>query len=190
MLDPLGVGHARDLRNTRRRLVDRDDAVDASVVVRTFELVRLDLLAEVRRDQAVVLDDASIHVDDVECAVRTSTEVDRTEPLVGRSNEVSLRVRIAAYDAAVLRGQDLPLHEVAYRLRNEGVAIELGQQVAAVDPWAARRRELEEPAVAQLAGRLTSARDPRRLVNGPDRFVRRDVDVGALEARIVRIALQ
>src|SRR3954470_3520023 len=144
MLDPLNIRHAPDLRNTRRRLLDRDDAVDASVVVGAFELVRLDLLAEVRRDQAVVLDDAAIHVDDVECAVRTGTEVDRTEPLVGRSDEVGLRVRIAPQNAAVLRGQDLPLHEVAYRLRNEGVAIELGQQVAAVDPWAARRRELEE----------------------------------------------
>src|SRR6185436_7365914 len=169
MLDPLRVRHTRDLRNARRRLVDRDDAVDASVVVGAFELVRLDLLTEVGRDQAVVLDDAAIHVDDVECAVRTGTEVDRTEPLVGRSNEVSLRVRIAAHDAAVLRGQDLPLHEVAYWLRDKGVAIELGQQIAAVDPRAARRRELEEPAVAQLAGGLTAARDPRRLVHGPDR---------------------
>src|ERR1044072_4033403 len=110
MLDPLGVRHARDLRNTRCRLVDRDDAVDASVVVGGFELVRLDLLTEGRRYQTVVLDDAAIHVDDVERAVRPGAEVDRTKPLVGRGDEVSLRVRIAAYDAAVLRGQDLPLH--------------------------------------------------------------------------------
>src|SRR6476646_3157689 len=120
MFDPLNVRHARDLRNTRRRLVDRHDTVDASVVVRAFELVRFDLLTEVRRDQAMVLDDAAIHVDDVERAVRTGSEVDRTEALVGRSNEVSLRVRIAPHHAAVLRGQDLALHEVAYWLRNEG----------------------------------------------------------------------
>src|SRR5262249_39190908 len=151
------------------------------------ELVRFDLLTKVRRDQAVVLNDAAIHVDDVERAVRTGTEVDWTEPLVGRGDEVSLRVRIAAHDAAVRRGQDLPLHQVAYRLRDEAVAIDLGQQLAAVAPRAARRRELEELAVAQLAGGLTAASDPRRLVHRPDRFIRRDVDVGALKARIVRI---
>src|SRR4026209_1356223 len=104
MRAPRRVRRARDLRNTRRRLVNRDDAVDASVVVGAFELVRLDLLTEVRGDQAVVLDDATIHVEDVERAVRTGAEVDRTEPLVGRGDEVSLSVRIAAHDAAALRG--------------------------------------------------------------------------------------
>jgi hypothetical protein len=76
-------------RRGRRRRVDRHDTIDAAVLVGPFELVRLDLLAQVRRNQAVMLDDAAVHVDDVERAIRTGPEVHRTEALVRRGNEIS-----------------------------------------------------------------------------------------------------
>ncbi len=57
-------GHARI---TLRPLMD--DAVDAAVARRAFQVARQDLIAQVLGDVALVLNDPVIHVDDVEQAV-------------------------------------------------------------------------------------------------------------------------
>src|SRR4029453_9775253 len=81
---PLRAREPPDLGHAGRGPVGRHDTVDAAEVGRSFELGRFDLLAQVRRNQAVMLDDAAVHVADVERAIGTGREVYRTEALVRR----------------------------------------------------------------------------------------------------------
>ncbi len=73
-----------------RRLVHH--APDAAVPDRLFELARHDLIAQVLGDVTAVLDDAAIHVDNVERAVGRGRQVDRTEALVGGREEFAALV--------------------------------------------------------------------------------------------------
>ena len=73
-----------------RRVVD--DPEDPPLVNRRLQLAFDDVVAQVLGHVGHVLDDAVVHVDDVERAVRGSREVDGTEPLVGRGQELRLVV--------------------------------------------------------------------------------------------------
>jgi hypothetical protein len=73
-----------------------------------------------------VLEQAVVHVDDVERAVGAVVAVDRAETLVGRGDELFFDVRVVARDAAVrLFLQHGAADEVGARLADEGVAGEL-----------------------------------------------------------------
>jgi len=60
-----------------------DDAIDAAVRGWLLELVLDDVIAEVLRDIGALLDDAAVHVDDVERAVGSIREPHWPETFVG-----------------------------------------------------------------------------------------------------------
>ena len=77
-----------------RRVVHH--AIDAPVAARPIELARQDLVAQIFRDVCHVLDDAAIHVDDVERAVRARTR-DSPAGTARRSTPGTLPLRYAFF---------------------------------------------------------------------------------------------
>ncbi len=88
------VVHPRHRRTAvaRRRLVHH--AIDAAEPGRQLEIALFDLIAEIFGDVAPLLNDAAVHVDDIERAVRGVAQIDGAEPLVGGREEVGFRVRL------------------------------------------------------------------------------------------------
>ena len=89
-----------------------------------------------------MLEDAAIHVDDVDRPVRPGGQVDRPEALVGGDQELAAAVLrgvgVAARDAPILLLQLAEVHHVAAWLADEGAAAEaFGEARAAVDQRAA-----------------------------------------------------
>ena len=81
---------------------------------RLFELSREDLIAQILGDVAAVLDDAAIHVDDVERAVGRRRQVHGPETLVGRGDEFAAFGRPFVPRSVVpVVGDDDPADEIA-----------------------------------------------------------------------------
>jgi hypothetical protein len=124
------------------------DPVDAPVAERRRELPRLDLIAQVLRDVVTMLDDAVIHVDDVERAVGCVRQIHGPKALVGRGEELGVLVRFPGDELGAVVVDEDPADEVGGRIDDEDVAAELrGEVVAAVDRWRADGRIGGEPAI-------------------------------------------
>src|SRR5688572_26398289 len=114
-----------------------------------------------------MLDDAVIHVANVERAVGAGGEVHGPKALVGRSDELAALVSLARAERAALRGDDVALDEITCRLADKRVAIKRGgEKIAAIDPRRARRGELLQFVIAQHL-RDIAAVDARIDAGGP-----------------------
>ena len=82
----------RCCRRQRRLLVALgrivDDAIDSSPRDRLLEPVRHDVIAQVFGDESPVLDDAAVHVDEIQRPVRRIREEHGAKSLVGRREEL------------------------------------------------------------------------------------------------------
>ena len=130
-----------------------------------------------------MLDDAAIHVDDVERAVGRVRE-DRPAGTARRSTRGTRRARYAlraAHRRAVVV-EDEAADEVGGRLGDEHVAVELGRQpIAAIDHRRADGRELRQRAVRAIDAGLIGAVGARIRPHRPD-----DVQVRRCRWRAVR----
>ena len=99
----------------------RHHAIDATSVERLFQTAFKDLIAEIARDENLVLNDASIDVHNPQRAIRTGVGVHRTEALVGRGDELRL-ADARAGERGVRVADDVARDEIARRLAHEGVA--------------------------------------------------------------------
>ena len=189
-LRPLHRGQRR-FRAALRRGVH--DAVDAAVPLRPLELARQDLIAQVLRDVALVLDDPVVHVDDVQRAVGRRGQIHRPEPLVGRGDELAALVRLLAAQHRAVVGHDDAADQVAGRLGEEHVAVQFrGQPVAAIERRRAHCRErgerLVRPQDAVLITAVHAGSRPDRPhgveVAGIERLV---AAAGPHHARVARV---
>src|SRR5690606_23250611 len=97
----------------------RHDAVDTSHADRRFEPALDDLIAQVGRYEDAMLNDAAVHIDDVQCAVRAVVQIDGTETLICRGEKLCALIGIArARNTVVLFDEDT-LDEIAGRLRED-----------------------------------------------------------------------
>ena len=153
------------LRIPPRRLVH--DPVDAAVRVRGFQLVLDDVIAEVLGDVGALLDDAAVHVHDVQRAVGPVGQVDGTEALVGGREKLSPLVCLAGAQRRAVVFDDDAAHEVGGGLGHEHVSVQLGRQPIATEHE--RRADGGEPversvfaANAELIGAIRARSRPRR----------------------------
>ena len=142
----------------RGRLVDH--AVDAAEPGRLDQPAGADLVLQVLRLVLQVLDHAAVHVGDVERAVGGRQQVDRAEALVGRGEELALRMRVGRGEPAVGAFlHDVAAHQVARRLGDEDVAADVGRQpIAAIDGRRPGRLEASR-AIRPAAARRRDSRD-------------------------------
>ncbi len=183
--DQIGGRRLRQLRGrtASRRLVHH--TVDAPESGGLLEPARENLIAQILRDVVAVLNDAPIEIHDVERPVGRAGEIDGPEPLVGGRQELRLVVRPARLKRRAVVLHDDPAHEVARRLGDEDVAVELGgQPVSPVDHWRADGRVGGERPVGAEDTALIAAVHAARRPHRPDRV---DLPVVALE-RLVAAA--
>ena len=149
------------LRRAPRRLVH--DSIDAPVAERGLQLAREDLIAQVLGDVVAMLDDAVIHVDEVERAVRRVRQIHRPEALVGRGQELGALVRLPRDELRAVVMDDDAADEVGGGIDDEDVAAELrGKAIAAIDRGRADGGVRGEPAVGAEHAGLVAAVDARR----------------------------
>src|SRR5690606_5822967 len=122
----------------------RSDAVDAAVADRFVEPALEDLLSQEGGDENLVLQNAAVHIDDVEVSVGPVGRLDRTKTFIGGAEKfdaLPFRVRFQAvlsedFDALIEEAETS--YDIASRFRNEGVAGKLaGELVAAINGRAA-----------------------------------------------------
>ena len=101
----------------------RCDAPDAALADRLLQLSVLDLLPQERRDEVLVLDHASSHVDDIQRAIGPLRQVDRPEAFVRRSQELRAVVTVDGLHLAVDIAQPEATDEIARRLADEHIAV-------------------------------------------------------------------
>ena len=139
-----------------------------------IELARQNLVAQILGDEALVLNDPVIRVDDVQRAVGAF------ERYTGR-NRSSVDARNSAPSYAFFESQRGPVvfhdqsaDEIGRGLGEEDVAVQLGRQpIAAVDRRRTHRREPRQPAVGPENAVLIATIDAGRRPHRPD-----DVDSG------------
>ena len=166
-------------------------AVNAAKVHRLFEAARLDLLPQVARDVEAMLDDAAIHIDDVQRSVRPRVEVDRAKPFVRRSEKLRFVVRVPGRDGPALLRQNIAPDKIAAGFAQESVAVKFARElIAAIDQWPARSREIGEgEIVTQLAAAVTAI-DSRVDPNRPGRLIFYRLNVQARRTAVIRVAAQ
>ena len=100
------------------------EAPDAAVAVDLIQAILLDDLAEVAAflDPAALLDDAAVHVHEVEAAVGAVHHVDDAEVRIAGADELRLLVRIADMGDAIDDRDFGAADESADRLRDKDVA--------------------------------------------------------------------
>ena len=158
----------------------RHDAPDTAAVHGLLQLAVLDVRDEVVRQEALVLDDPAVHIDDVDRAIGAVDDLDRTEAFVGRSQELLARDGGGALDDPILLREHDALHEVGRGLGNEGVAMVGGaEEVATVHDGAAGRGRLGQRAIRTQRAGVVAAVHARRRVDRVDRLIRDDLAVDA-----------
>ena len=120
---------------------------DAPAVRHFVELVLLDDFAQIRAGPhpVALLDDAAVHVRDVERAVRRVRDIERAKARIARPPELGflVLVRIAQHRESVLIRDLRAADEPPHRLAHEQVPAQFrGQPVAAVHVAAGRRRKM------------------------------------------------
>ena len=172
-----------------RRRVFGGDAPDAAKPDRSGEPALVDLLPQEGRHVGLVLDDAAVHVRDVERAVRTDRERHRPEPLVGAREELAIGESIPRDRQPIVLRHVEPLDRVRRRLADERVAGELGaEERRTIEDGAARGGQVRERAVRSQRVGPVAAVDPRRHPDRKRRGVDADPPVDALEPTLPRIA--
>src|SRR5204862_1533719 len=106
-----------------RRVVN--DSINATKSGRLLELVTDDVIAHIFRDVGPLLDDAAIHVDDVERAIRSVRQPYRTEPLIRRRQKLSSVVGLAHAEARAGVVDDNAAHVIGGGLGGKRVAIDI-----------------------------------------------------------------
>ena len=111
-----------------------------------------------------MLDRSTIHVGDVERAVRAGREIDRAKPVVARGQELAAFIHHARGKGRTHRRQPVPMHEVAGGIAHENIAVVIHRQrVTPINLNAARGAE--EARVRIGGGEIVADRiDPRRRV--------------------------
>jgi hypothetical protein len=113
-------------------------AIDAAHAQALGETAILDLLAQVGGEIDAMLDDAAVHVHDLQGAIRGVEQVDGTEALVGGSDELGAVVTVATRELVVFHGERDTLDEVAGRLAHEDIAAQFWHGFATVGKGRAR----------------------------------------------------
>ena len=158
--------HAAQPRNPAAKTGGGDEVVQPPFVLAAGQIeVFLDRFGDRQR----MLDRLAVHVEDQERAVGRVGEVDGTEPVVGRREELDLLVGASRQELSAVLGNDLAMDEVAANIADEGVAQVFGREcVAAIDGDAGRRGE--EAGGHQLGRRqsLAKLRVGRALASADD----------------------
>ncbi len=166
--------HERCRRGTRerwsgvagRRLVH--DTIDAAETNRRLQLAGDDLIAQVLGDVGPVLDEPTIHIHDVEGAVRSAREIDRPEPFVDRREELCPVIRLSSPEGRAVVVEHDAAYEIRRRLRHEDVPLQVRRQaVPPVDRRCACGRERRQGAILAENAVLIGPIGPRRLTCGP-----------------------
>ena len=161
-----GSGGHRRLRVAACGVVH--DAVDAAVADRLLEAVRHDVIAQVLGDEPAVLDDAAIHVHEIQRPVRRVREVDGPEALVGRCKELRAVVSFLRLDRRAVVVQHNPAHHVRRGLDDEDIAVEFPRQtIAAVHQRRGDGRKVREGPVGPQDAALVAAIHSRRWMRRP-----------------------
>ena len=124
-----------------------DEPVDASALDVFGEAVVIDDAAQVAAGLGPValLDDAAVHVNNVEGSVRTGLGVHRAEVRVGRADELAAGIGVAQVGDAIAHFDLGATDESADGLGEEEVAFEfLGEAIAAEETFAAGGGEVVE----------------------------------------------
>ena len=143
-------GWASSSTSSRRRCAEAAASVPRVVVSCTTRQIRPrpigcssprrdDLVAQVFRDVAAVLNDAAVHVHDVQRAVGRRRQIHRPEALVGRREELARSYAFARAQRRAVVADDDAADQFAGRLGDEDVAVQIRRQpIAAIDRWARR----------------------------------------------------
>ena len=113
------------------------EAPDASVAIDLIQAILLDHLAEVAAvlDPITFLDDAAVHVHEVEAAVGAVHHVDDTEVRIAGADEFGLRVRVIDMGDTI-DDRDLgSTNETTDGLGDEDVATQINRQAIATDDF-------------------------------------------------------
>ena len=166
------------------------NAPDASERERLVEATLHNLLAEVGGQRNAVLDDAAVEVDDVEGAVGAREQVNRTEALVGRSQELRLVVIRGGHEGAAFGLHHVALDEITRGLAHESVAVGVGrEEVGPVDPGCAGGRKLLKLELAEHLWAIAAV-DAGVDANRPDQLFLRDLPVQARGTAEVRVTIE
>ena len=115
-----------------------------------------------------MLDDAVIHVDEVQRAVRRVRQIHRPEAFVGRGQELRALVGLPCHELRPVVLDDDAADEVGRGIDHEDVAAEVsGKAIAAVHRGRADGGVRGEPAVGAEHAVLVAAIDARRRVHRP-----------------------
>ena len=108
------------------------NAIDAAVsVARSLQFAAEDLLAQIAGDVGLVLNDAVIHVENVEAAIRGGVGVDWPEALVGGGEEFLFTIRVIAGERAVAVPDADRLDKIPAWFSDESRSVGLGRKIVA-----------------------------------------------------------
>ena len=129
-----------------------------------------------------MLYDFTIHIDDVEAAIRCVGELNGTEPVVGAGKELDVLLvgRTFGTQANAVGTKFLAMNQIPARVPDEGVADELrAVGVAAIDGHAGRAREVAAGSSAAFDGAGSKSRHAPLRADDPPRFIRADAKHGS-----------
>ena len=142
------------------------DTVNSSTTNILVQFVLLNDAAQVRSlaNPVAFLDDAAVHIDDVQASVGASRTIDGTEVRVGSSDEFFLVISIGNDDPAIVIGNFGSAHQAANRLGNDQVAVEIRRHaVTTIDRLATTSCESVQRIV--VANSAAAALDIRHRVD-------------------------
>src|SRR5581483_11402291 len=127
-----------------RRLLEtvRYYPIDAPAIIAAIQIQEF---LDVRGERPRVLDDLTIHVDDIQSAIRRVCKLHRPKPGVARGREFHflLAGRALGFEAHVVRRKDFAMHQVAASVAHEGVVAKLTWEcVSAINQRAGCAREV------------------------------------------------
>lgn len=98
-----------------------------------------------------------VHIQDIESPLRARQQAHGPEALIGRGEELRLRVIRGGAHPRARRGQHVALDQVARGLAHKGIAIGIGgEEVGPVDPRGTGGRELLEFMILQYLRSVTT----------------------------------
>ena len=118
------------------------------MVHRLLEFTVLDVRDEVVCQEALVLDNPAIHIDDIDRPIGPVDDLHGAEAFIGRSQKFLTGYgRLPRHDAVLLREHDT-LHDVGSGLRDEGITAESrAKEITPINERAARRGGFRQRAV-------------------------------------------
>src|SRR5436190_6151069 len=116
------------------------------------------LIAKIGRDVNPVLNNAAIHIYDVQSAVRPVRNIHGTKAFITRSEKLLFRESVGRRDDALLFVKEFAPHNVSCGFAQKGCSIEsLGKRVTTINAGAARASESSERAVCAKLAFLVAA---------------------------------